>query len=849
MAQLATIVNEGLYIKIPEWGIDIYKGGIKDITTKPKSVIIKMIDDAVFSLDSREFIGFPDGATLATTILEYANNFAFGIPSGGLEDQILVKASDSDFDLEWATDPGSAANVPDGGLTDQVLTKASDADQDLEWATPDDYIPPSHVITVAKSGGDFDNITDALAAITDNSSTIRYTISVASGEYTIDNSAGPLQLKSFCNISAIGLRSVVFKPQDPTKSMFIGENFSYLVGIVFSGNTGASAYILEHSLAGNAIMDQCVLRDCSNGILNSGASSIIEVTSLAINNPATSTTVNAINIQDGKATIDDVTVRVGAQITNLIVIDGSATQASLHNILSISPIVTTAIKVTDGATVVGTSINLGYCYDGLVMSGDNTEVRLDSVKIMYCQNEGFRVENVGTNPSLALFATTVSLCTGLNFNILNATASISGNGFTELNNSYSVYGARFYAYLLDITDGDEGLNVLGELHVGTPETPTESVFGGGDSYTRGILVYTEDSVGTFVDVTTEAVTASGSTFTFPGVTTGNSVYVASTLISNTEVVPHYGIKTSLVSAAVMDGGDIITEYYNGVDWVEVNAMESESTGKYEPHANNLFQHAGSHQIRYDSEMANDSWTTSDLPNYGTPLYWTRFRISSTITTSPVIEQIKVHTSRFEINGDGWVEYFGKARPIAKLPWEVQVFEKATGTDVKDQDLYLSKTIDNGGKKNRFVSNQGDPNKAQRIGFKTTLPFDMDTSSPVDFQWSIVSDDTDGGTIDWIIRWGFNSDGDSVYTTSGSAPTTAPNQKEINYSATPPATSNKSKWYKVSLDVSDMMSRREGGFGDTIWVSMQRASSDTHDGDVSLISMAAYYTKWCEGGHI
>jgi hypothetical protein len=47
----------------------------------------------------------------------------------------------------------------------------------------------------------------------------------------------------------------------------------------------------------------------------------------------------------------------------------------------------------------------------------------------------------------------------------------------------------------------------------------------------------------------------------------------------------------------------------------------------------------------------------------------------------------------------------------------------------------------------------------------------------------------------------------------------------------------------------MIARRDSGFGDTIWVSMERSSLDTHTGDVSLVAMGAFYTKWCEGGHI
>ena len=112
----------------------------------------------------------------------------------------------------------------------------------MPWTDPSgtggSSVPLSNVIILAKSGGQFSDVKLAIDSITDNSPTNRYTIEVASGEYLVDNSSGPIELKSFCNISALGVRSVVFKPQDPSQDMFLGNTFAYLVGIVFSGNTG-----------------------------------------------------------------------------------------------------------------------------------------------------------------------------------------------------------------------------------------------------------------------------------------------------------------------------------------------------------------------------------------------------------------------------------------------------------------------------------------------------------------------------------------------------------------------------------------------------------------------------------
>ncbi len=42
-----------------------------------------------------------------------------------------------------------------------------------------------------------------------------------------------------------------------------------------------------------------------------------------------------------------------------------------------------------------------------------------------------------------------------------------------------------------------------------------------------------------------------------------------------------------------------------------------------------------------------------------------------------------------------------------------------------------------------------------------------------------------------------------------------------------------------------------GYGDILWIAIERTGNnvdDTHTGDVAIINNAAFYYKWCEGGH-
>jgi len=159
-------------------------------------------------------------------------------------------------------------------------------------------------------------------------------------------------------------------------------------------------------------------------------------------------------------------------------------------------------------------------------------------------------------------------------------------------------------------------------------------------------------------------------------------------------------------------------------------------------------------------------------------------------------------------------------------------------------MYLSDTLDVGMKKNRF-----DNNKLARVGFNTVLPMDLDTSSPIIFSWNVITEVTSVDTVNWILRWGYSKDGDNVYPSSALAPTTAPTEQIYEISI-PAGIENTSQWYTTTLDVSDMVSRRENGYPDTLWFTISRDGvADNFGGVISIIGISANYTKWCEGGHI
>jgi hypothetical protein len=695
-------------------------------------------------------------------------------------------------------------------------------------------------ITVAKSGGDFTTLKDALDSITDSSPTQRYSIQVSAGIYTEDN---PIQAKEYVAVTGTGdLQTTRFVAGNPNADLLIMANLFTIQRVALWGVSGATNYAVRQDVAGSTSVTRVIFGECTNGILVNHPNTQLVANDIAVFNP-TVTLIRGAYCQAGIFNVYSMNANAGT-LGTMVEITGVNSSAVLNNINAAISTLTTGISIKDLARVDVNSAKLIGMGTGIEVEG-GSHTHLLGVRIEDATNDGVRINNNGGAITvLTVQSTIVENSIGFDFNLLSSTCIVSGNASTSINKINFVAGARMYGTVLDLEEDDEGINIIGELHVGLPEQGTEAVFGEGDSYTRGMMVYSETPGGVFTDRSVEARSASASSFTFDGVVAENAIYIASSL-SGIDVLAYHGIKTKVLTAAVKNGGSIIIEYWNGAAWIEVNGMEVDSSGGYYPHANNYFQATGSHHIRYNSGLAIDGWTKNDpiTPALGTDYFWTRFRIVTTITTAPIFEQFKLHTSRFETNSDGWIEYFGKARPIGVLPWDLGLAEAANSSP-GNQDIFLSDNLGVGRVENLFTNAATD-----RIGFNSYLPLDLDTSSPVSVRFSVITDDASEGNLDWVIRWGYSNDTLNVYPTTATAPTVGVNEQSIASSLPAPLVAYIQKTYEFSLDISTMVSRREGGFGDILWVSIERTSGDTHDGEVAMINFQAFYTKWCEGGHI
>jgi len=291
----------------------------------------------------------------------------------------------------------------------------------------------------------------------------------------------------------------------------------------------------------------------------------------------------------------------------------------------------------------------------------------------------------------------------------------------------------------------------------------------------------------------------------------------------------------MATAAVADIGDIVCEYWDGTSWSDVHTMSTESGGAYLPYAGALFVRTGSEQIRYDNGLVTDGWSKNDpiVPATGTDRYWVRYRLTTGITTAPIFQQFKLHTNRYEINADGFSEYFGSARPRASLGWSVADIRPAASA-ISNADIWYSDNLDVGMEENNMTS--GD-----RVSFHDAMPADMDTSTPVKFRVAFHASST--GTYNYTIRWTFANPNSTVYL-SNVAPATHPNEKSIVGSVS--ATAGEIIWIEEDIEYSGAIGRRDGGFGDILVVGLE---ANTIPGNMVLMVVDGKYTKWNEGEHV
>lgn len=670
------------------------------------------------------------------------------------------------------------------------------------------YLKPGNVLTVAASNGEYSDPKTAIEAASSGDSVV-----IWAGTYACD----PITVPSGVIIQGIGRTSAKITSNNNNSPLFTMTANSVINGLQITGPTNDSAIYIAGGIQ-NVKIENTEFLSGDKAIECTGTSSRVIVEECKMY-PSVTTALEATSA--GRIDCSNVL----SFATTMAKADGANSQIWMHN--SGQEGGTNAIYADNGALIrpYNVSVNGTTNVVRIGSTGSDTEIEGGGV-----YSRGASTYDIYNESSTGMIRLTNCLLDADRFNVVDwDTISIDYNNDKE---------------------GDKGFHILKELHTGSPEKGAESALGEGDSYTRGMLVYKEVS-SVFTDVSEDAKSPSGSTFTY-GTGNNDALYVSCDLTDGSDYLQFYGIKASITTAAVLGTGEIVAERWNGSAWEEFGQMSCQSGPPVLPYANAIFERTGSEQVRFGLCMLDD-WVKNDPPTTTTNRWWVRFRNNGAITTAPVFEQFKLHCNRFEVNSDGWIEYFGKARPLGTLPWSIDD-AKAWASSPPDQDLYVLNST-NGADYDIGVGRTENSLQAanrDRISIGIPAPYDLDTSCNIVIEVYWMGTSATAGDIQWRISAGISSLGDGVGVDQGSAPTSiAGEHTEDVLESVGASEDGIFKRTSFLVPVRQCIPRDSNGASDIISISIVRDGNniaDDYPGATNIYNIRASYYKWCEGGH-
>ncbi len=649
-----------------------------------------------------------------------------------------------------------------------------------------------------------------------NAATSTDTILVFPGVYSVSN---PLTIPDDVSIIGIGEFnvSIVIANSASSNIFNVGKNV-LIEGLTFSGCNGGTAKAISFSGTSSevekTVIRKCKFMNCYCAIYATGGPSILCVINCSTVSNGTTTIIKGFWAENG-AVLDirgfNCDGNSGQMMTNGIHVDG-----------------TSKVNISDGI--------IKYSTIGLLIAGGSTTFLKNC--IVENNTTGIKIDSSGTTSRFESNSTTLKNNTTYDLDIQSTSIGhlfLHGislrNDLVNNPNNVEYYSSGFSTF-----SGDIGHHVVGELQVGTYNQPTSTSLGSGNTYIHSMNAESNDNleVGVWTDNSTSAASNDLSTFNlFAALGSNNCVYVGGD-------IEFYGIETIITTAwAANESDNAIWEYWNGTSWIEFKIMTTSMSPPYYSYTTKSFERTGSEHIRF-SKL--DGWVTKILD--GNTKYWIRYKLTATIVSTPILEQIKLHSNQTHINPDGYQEYFGTARSIKQLPWEVNITEPSSSSPV-NQDIYLSDNINIGRKENNLVDNT-----TSRFGFCAFVPQELDSSMGVKLILTFIGSVSSTDNILFKIRWACSNDNDRVYRSTTTAPTTSTGEQLYDMIIAYNGTDDKQQSCEYILDISQINVRPTSGVSTLLWVTIEREAghaSDTYTGDIAILQMGAYYASWCNGG--
>lgn len=581
----------------------------------------------------------------------------------------------------------------------------------------------------------FATIKAANDSITDNSSSKRYCVFVGPGSYTEDS----IDMKAYVDIRAEGGPfSTIVTASSAGINVFNNEDGSNtLAGLTITGATSGRAYLLSGTAIQGIIKD-CVIYNCQVGV--EADNGILTALNLA---SAPSGSMTSFLKSSGTGFINGSGFMIGpfCSITNGIHSTGSDATIAIANINCLSSLVASAFLAENDSTMNVQSINCSGATNGLYCKDSGTELRARMFCARSCTNT---IRMNGGLMNILAGCLNDPITYDLLIEDVDSKLRFQGE-FDKSKASFPNGWSNDIVSAFDDEEDDEGNVSWGNFAVGRADKGDTSYFGQGADYVRNISVITTDSTatsttdgGNLTDVSDDAESASGSTFSFQGTAANHTILIGSNNSNGSDVIKHWGILINQTTAAVeASAKSFAFEYWNGSAWTEFNVMAVQPENSYR-YANEVFIRGSQKEaIRYGLTEDNfgSDWAKKTIDSKN--LYWIRIRIATGLTTAPVFEQLKLSPSGSSFSTDGTLVHSGRARYRIPISASGNVFGEGGLNNIN----YTVGTGAGAQTWSHQIKNATANNSGDFLCYQFSIPRGLDTGLPLYVIGSFLADGT------------------------------------------------------------------------------------------------------------
>lgn len=589
---------------------------------------------------------------------------------------------------------------------------------------------PTLPLLVDQSGaGDAKTISGALTLVNSFSPSVTnpYLIEVAPDTYS--NETNPLVIPPGVSLVSLGgSDTCIIEPVTTTSAIFELSSNTLLEGFTVKGADGAGGIGIKASGGSTSgVVKDCTIRDSTTGILATGSGTTLSV-------------------------VGTLVIRIpGETLTNGIVAESGAL------INASQPLVfgTTVSSIINGIYANGGTINavnsvVSYCTNGIYANSDGI-ISDQSANIAFCTN-AIRTGTSGSSNVIRSPATIITDSTTYDIYAENSTGVIELTGIIDAYKRSIASGSVVNSVGVDINNNrallSGGAKVEGDLSVGVPGG--EYVY----TYIGEGGRYLKDQYGTDVVEywSYDDSAASGSKFTRFTSNGGTQLTANNDAIVVGSVYKFSVIDLAISTAAVLGGGSIVLEYWNGSSWVQSDFAtygdrEDLNFRGITPLVNVETQMIESNKFILDSLVAANN-VANQIPAWsdGNSHYAIRLRNSGAITSGAAFNNGLVRGSDLSIHSDDDIIMWGASRGSGNISLLPSLILQSVSNTPLDENIDFSANIEISGVRNEFSGGALD-----KVLYILRLPTWIDTASPAKIRVNGFQSGTASGNIELQIR--------------------------------------------------------------------------------------------------